>query len=864
LKSGKAFLLQAILLGLLLGNASSGLSDELDQLKVGLQSDGRIVVPTNQFIKPAGKQVTFPGRPVDIALCDDGHTLVLKNMHGLVFVDSNTGKILQTLNSSELSAVGLLVEGQTVYVTNADNQILVASRRADGAYRWEAPIKLSEPKVKGDAYPVGLARISKQELMVASNRGNSVQRVDIAERAVREEVSVGVAPYAVSCPRPGRVYVTNWGGDPPKPGTPQADSSGTPVSIDARTGVANHGSVSVLAPVNGKWAQVKTIEVGLHPSGTALSRHGRFLYVANAASDTVSVIDTNSDKVIETISCRTTERMPFGSTSNALTLSPDGSILYASNGTNNSVAVVRLGRSSAESAQNPAEKSKLAGLIPTGWYPGPLVLIGEKNTLCVSNVKGCGSLSQERAREQGKAAQDFLGSISIIPVPDEKALALYTHQVNANNRLSYSLSGFDKPRADAQPVPVPLRHGEPSVFKHVIYVIKENRCYDQVLGDMKEGNGDQHLVVFGEQVTPNQHKLSRQFTLFDNFYCSGVYSVDGHQWVNESFVTDYLEKVFGKFVRSYPDDCWGTDPLAYAPTGFLWDNALCHHKTFVNFGEFARSTFLEPATWSDSYSDYLNHTHNVKIKTEANMETLVPFTKTNYPGWVLAVPDVARSEVFIRELKSYEENDSFPNLIYLYLPCDHTSGTCPQMPTPRAAVADNDLALGKVVEAVSKSRFWPDTVIFVVEDDPQDGFDHVDGHRSIMQIISAYSRRGFVDHTAYNQTGIVKSIELILGLPPMNQLDLSATPMRNCFQDKPDLTPYLCAPNQVNLDELNPPASALKGPALKWMKKSLELDFSKADLCNEDTLNRILWYSTRGYRTPYPQRFVRAHVQDDD
>jgi YVTN family beta-propeller protein len=850
-----------------LGCLSQGLrsqADELDSLKVGRQPDGRIVVPTNQFVKPAGKTLTFPGRPVDMVLCGDGRTLCVKNMHSLDFVEIDTGKIVQSLPSSGLSPVGLLSAGTDIFVSNADNEVLVARGNKPGKYAWLKPIKLAAPAAGGAAYPTGLAAVSPQQIMVAANRGNCVQLIDTEKRAVLAEVAVGVAPFAVICPRHDRIYVTNWGGNAPEAGSPAADSSGTRVRIDARTGVASQGTVSVLAPDGGKWKQIKTIEVGLHPSGMALSSGGRFLYVANAYSDTVSVIDTTGDRVVETIDCRPQKRMPFGSSSNAVALSADGSVLYVANGTNNCLAVVALGRACAESSKQLPEVSRLAGLIPTGWYPGAIVLAGKNDLLCVANVKGCGSLAGLRGQGKGKAVQDFLGSLSLIPVPDQKTLCTYTEEVNANNRLSYSLSGLDSPRADARPVPVPARHGEPSLIKHVIYVIKENRTYDQVLGDMKEGNGEKSLVIFGEPVTPNQHKLSRQFTLFDNFYCSGVYSVDGHQWTNESFVTDYLEKAFGELVRSNPGDCWGTDPLAYAPTGFLWDNALAHKKTFINYGEFADSSFPQPTTWSDCWSDYKNKTNKFKIKTQANMETLVPYTRTNYPGWLLSTPDVARAATFISELKTFEEKGELPNLVYLYLPCDHTTGTCPQMPTPRAAVADNDLALGMVVEAVSKSRFWADTAIFVVEDDPQDGFDHVDGHRSVAQVLSPYTRRGFVDHTAYNQTGVVKTIELILGLPPMNQLDLSATPMRACFQDKPDLSPYICVPNSVPLDELNPAQTALNGPARKWAAKSLALDFSKPDLCNEDTLNRILWHSTRGNRAPYPRRFVSCGLREDD
>src|SRR5262249_38327805 len=275
-----------------------------------------------------------------------------------------------------------------------------------------------------------------------------------------------------------------------------------------------------------------------------------------------------------------------------------------------------------------------------------------------------------------------------------------------------SLAGLEKPRPDAAAVPVPQRHGEPSVIKHVLYIIKENRTYDQVLGDMKEGNGDPKLVMFGEDVTPNQHALARQFTLFDNFYCSGVLSADGHTWVNEAYVSDYLEKAFGAFTRSYPDD--GSDPLAYVPTGFLWDNALAHKKTFRNYGEYVKNTFSPAkATWTDFYTDYRLGTTKARATAVANLESLKPHTHPGYPWFPLVMPDVYRAKLFIDELKEFEKKGTLPNLIYLTLPCDHTEGTNPGYPTPRAMVADNDLALGQVVEAITKSKFWPDTCIFV-------------------------------------------------------------------------------------------------------------------------------------------------------
>ncbi len=846
-------------------------ADERDRLKVGLQADGRIVVPTNQILQPAGTQATFPGRPVDLVAIDDGRVLVAKNMRDLVFLNAATGTVGKTLAlpaagkglAGAFSATGLLASGDRLYASDSQGAIRIAKRKNDGSYEWERNIPLKAPAVGGAAYPTGLAFADEKQLWVCASRGNELQLVNLERDEVVARVPVGVAPY-MPVLAAGKVYVSNWGGDRPGDGA-ALKSSGTPVATDPRTNVANHGSVSVVEKSPTGWSQTKSIAVGGHPAGMVASPTGKFLYVANANSDTVSVIDTARDGVVETIDCKPEAKLPFGTGSNAVALAPDGRTLYVANGTGNCIVAVRLGGGSCE-ADLAQVKSRVDGLIPTGWYPGAVRVAADGKRLFVANVKGHGSLQPRKAdpkakkpdgkeddpaapQAKGKNSHDHLGSVSLIDLPDAAALAKYTETVNANNRLGYSLAGMEKPRPDAKPVPVPERHGEPSVFEHVIYVIKENRTYDQVLGDMKEGNGDPALCIFGEEVTPNHHKLAREFVLLDNFYCSGVLSADGHSWVNAAYATDYLEKQFGQFTRSYPYE--GSDPLAFPTTGFLWDNALAGKKSFRNYGEFVKSAYEPKATWADLYADYVNGTAKVRVTATPNLRSLDAHSHPNFPGFPLTTPDVYRAKLFIDELKQFEQKGNFPNLVYLFLPADHTSGTRPGFPTPRAMVADNDLALGMVVEAVSKSKFWSKTCILVTEDDPQNGFDHVDGHRTVGLAISPYTKRKSVDSTCYNQTGMVKTIELMLGLPPMTQLDLGATPMRGCFTDKPDPTQYVAVKKRIALDEMNKPVAKLEGKAREFALKSLELDFDEEDRADEDTLNRILWHSVRGDR-PYP------------
>ncbi len=850
-------------------------ADDRDKLKVGIQPDGRIVVPTNQILQPAGAQVTFPGRPVDLLAIEDGKLLVIKNMRDLAFIDPVTGKVTQTLAlpaatktlAGAFSAVGMVVVGDRVYVTDSQNAVRIAKRNAEGKYAWDGALALKAPAVGGVAYPTGMALQGDSRVWVCANRGNELQLMKLDGGEVEARVPVGVAPYMPVVVKE-KVYVTNWGGDHPGKADPMSKSSGTPTKIDPRTSVANHGSVSVVMKVDNEWKQTKTITVGGHPSGIVASKNGKFVYVANANSDTVSIISTLTDKVVETVDCKPEAKLPFGTGSNAVALDPDGFYLYVANGTGNCIAVIFLGSEvGGPQPMGQPRPTLVEGMIPTGWYPGAVRFSADGKRLFVANVKGHGALQPRKVDpkakkpdgkeddpaspgKQGHNSHDHLGSVSLIAVPDVATLKKYTETVNANNRLGYSIAGMEKPRADAKPVPVPERHGEPSVFEHVIYVIKENRTYDQVFGDMKEGNGDANLCIFGEEVTPNHHKLAREFVLLDNFYCSGVLSADGHSWANAAYATDYLEKQFGQFTRSYPYE--GSDALAFPTSGFLWDNALSKKKSFRNYGEFVKTAY-EPkgAKWTDLYADYKNGTAKVKITAMPNMRSLDKYSHPNFPGFPLTTPDVYRAKLFIDELKEFEKKGEFPNLTYLFLPADHTNGTRPDSPTPRAMVADNDLALGMVVEAMSKSKFWAKTCIVVTEDDPQNGFDHVDGHRTVGLVISPYTKRKAVDSTCYNQTGMVKTIELILGLPPMTQLDLSATPMRGCFTDKADLTAYTAVKNKIALDEMNKPVAKLEGKAKEYALKSLALDFEEEDKADEDTLNRILWFSVRGNQ-PYP------------
>ncbi|MGC9354152.1 MAG: alkaline phosphatase family protein, partial [Mariniphaga sp.] len=808
---------------------------------VGNQPDGSILVPTNQLLRPAGFQVYMPGRPVDLVEIPGKGLLVVKNKESLELIRLRDRTILQSLpfpgSGSSFKGIWFSEKSSSIFVTDAKDNVLIAHLDKNNILNWQSPIKMPVPSIGGSPYPGGIyLNDAEDKLFVTLSRSNSLAVINMRDTSI-SEIPVGIAPYDVLLKSGSKAYVSNRGGRHPKDGEPSYNSAGSQVLVDSVTGIANNGTISVINLEKGK--EEKSIEVGLHPSGMVFNPDKSLLFVACANSDIVAVIDTETDEVIHEISVSMSDDLPFGSSPNALSISPDGKFLFVANGTDNAICVVETGR-----------PTRIAGYIPAGWYPGAVVA-SNLGYLFVANVKGIGSRNQ-RTDRKGFNSHDHLGSISIIPLPDENELARMTEVVSANNSFTTLYSDQKLKENSNKKVAVPYLPDQVSHFKHVVYIIKENRTYDQVFGDMPQGNGDTSLVHFGREITPNHHKLAETYVLMDNYYCSGILSADGHQWTNEAFVTDYLEKSFGGFTRSYPYD--GDDALAYASSGFIWDNVLRNGLTFRNYGEFVDAVIKpEGATFTEIYNDLKNGTKNISIKAKANLEQLEPYICPTFIGFPNKVPDVYRAAEFIKELNEFEKTDNFPNFIIMLLPNDHTSGTRPGLPTPRAAVADNDLALGQVVEAISKSKFWKETCIFVTEDDPQAGLDHVDGHRTVGMIISPYTKRKEVVSTYYSQINMVRTMENILGIPPMNQFDLLAEPMLDCFTESPDFTPYKAVKNNIPLEEINPPLESLYGKKRYWAEKSMEQDLEDYDRIEEDTFNRIIWHAMKGYDRPYPE-----------
>jgi YVTN family beta-propeller protein len=859
---------------------------------VGRNSAGQVVTPVNQVVMPAGRTVDLPGmRPQALALSPDGRILVAAGKtHEIVVVDPQTGQVLKHVplppeagqqaapaaasthnlkpdEEGQASFTGLAFspDGSRLYLANVNGSIKVFSVGPGGevAGLFSMPLPpANAPRRKADI-PSGLA-LSRdgKRLYVVLNLSNRLAELDAATGTVLRLWDTGVAPYDVVLAG-GRAWVSNWGGRRPDAGSVTGPAGrGTAVRVDPVRHIASEGSVTVIEVGNseagaGQSPQIRQAKcevlAGLHASAMALSPNGRYLVVANAGSDTLSVIDTRTERVVETIWARQNPADLFGASPNALAFAASGKTLFVCNGTQNAVAVVAFA----------SGKSKLKGLVPVGWFPGAIVYDAPRKSFYVANIKGIGPGRTRKSNGRPEFnSHQYYGSLSLVREPGAGELAAMTGRALANMRYPRLAQASLPPRAGQPPRPVPERAGEPGVFKHVVYLIKENRTYDQVLGDIKEGNGDASLCVFGENITPNQHKFVRDFVLLDNTYCSGICSADGHQWAASAYATDYMEKSFAGFPRSYPDGMEDddVDALAYSPAGFIWDNAIAHGKSLRDYGEFAitrkswkdKSRRGDPA-FLDHYHEFVDGTQTINLCSEPAIESLRPYLATNTVGWDMAVPDVFRAAQFIKELKQFEKTGDFPSLSIICLPNDHTSGTSAGSPTPAAQVADNDLAFGQIVEAISHSRFWGQTCILAIEDDPQAGWDHVSGYRTTAYVISPYAKHGQVVSTQYNQTSLVRTIELILGLPPVNQLDATATPMSDCFTDTPDLTPFVALKNNVPLDKMNPEPKKIADPLLrKQAYASARLPLGKPDQCPEDLLNRILWHAMKGSQAPYP------------
>jgi YVTN family beta-propeller protein len=564
----------------------------------------------------------------------------------------------------------------------------------------------------------------------------------------------------------------------------------------------------------------------------ALSHDGKRLFVSNANSNTVSVIDLERARVHETICVALSPNAPPGSTPNAMALSPDGKTLYVANADNNCLAVLNVTESG---------RTRSLGFIPVGWYPTALE-VASNGDILVANGKGAGSQANPGGPNPSRPSSTeeyigslFMGNVSIISPPGPEQLASYSQAVYRNTR--YTDQRKDTPGRDSLN-PIPHRFNGRTPLKYVFYIIKENRTYDQVFGDLPQGNGDPSLCLFPEEVTPNHHALAREFVLLDNLYHEAEVSADGHNWSMGAYATDYVEKtwptMYGGRGGEYQYE--GGVPIVYPASGYIWD--ACHRAgvTYRSYGEFAEN--------AKSPGD------SARGLTPALEGHVAPF----FRGWDLRYSDVNRAKEWQSEFDEYDRTGGLPQFQVIKLPNDHTEGTRKGSLTPRAFVAQNDLALGMVVDRISHSRYWKECAIFVLEDDAQNGPDHVDAHRTVALVISPYTKRRSVDSEFYSSSSILRTIELILGLAPLSQFDAAATPLYASFTATPDLTPYTHRPANIDLEERNP--SGAYG-----QQRSEELDFSSEDRIPDVELNEIVWKSVRGKNSEMPSPVRSAFVR---
>lgn len=795
----------------------------------GLSDDGAVLLPSGWSIKAAGKHTALGDFPVLAALHPTEPVLAVLHAgygeHEVITVDTSNGKILGRISVPETFA-GLVwaSDGKRLYVGGGWDDVIYRFDHDNGLLFHQ--VKISDFEVLDGSprrAPSGLALSSDgQTLWTANVWSHSIAKFNTDQAKLRGEwpLDKDSFPYGLVLDESrDRLYVSLWG---------KAEIA----VIDTRTGESI-----------GRWKSEA------HPNEMLLARGGEVLYVANANRNSVSVFDTREGKAVEVINTAIDARAPSGSTPSSLALTSDESVLFVANSNTNNLAVINV---------KVVGQSAPLGFIPTGWHPTSVRVSHDDKTLFVVNGKGHSSKANregpnplvkpnaERTREY--IAKLFQGTLSIIPMPGPAEMAAYSKTVYECSPLKRDDPLAVVGTAPAAGNPIPAKVGAPSPITHCVYIIKENRTYDQVFGDVPEGNGEPALCLFPEKVTPNHHALAREFVLLDNFYVDGEVSADGHEWTMGAYASDYVERTWPLSYRGdrripYPAE--GVLEISRPSGGYLWDKAAEKGITYRSYGEFIRNgkTVNDPAT--------------TKVKA------LEGHFDPQFRGYDLDYPDVLRADRFLKDVAELEMKGELPRLIILRLPNDHTSGTKPGSPTPTAYVADNDLALGRVVEGLTKSRYWKSMAIFVVEDDAQNGSDHVDAHRTVAFAISPYVKRHSVDSTMYSTSSMLRTMELCLGLEPMSQFDASARPMSNAFTSKPDLTPYKHRPANVDLDARNL-ASAWGAEASK------HLDLEIEDRADDLVFNEIIWKSVKGADSvmPPPVRaafvFPSAKHDDDD
>jgi DNA-binding beta-propeller fold protein YncE len=750
-------------------------------------------LPNGQTLKPAGRTFDVGNMPLSAAVAPDGKLVLLLSGYreqGVQVVDPGSGRVTQTL-PQPAAFVGLAFNsiGDTLYASGAGEDVIYEYAWKEGTASLKRKLALSSGFKNVSRTPAGIA-LSRDDryLFVAENLSDTFAVVDVSSGAVTDRAAAGHFPYAVAANPQGDVFVSAWGG-----------SVVTRFRIDSKSGrILNAAELSVAR----------------HPSALLLNSAGTRLFVACGSVDTISVIDTQKYRLISQLK-DSAPGVLEGSTPNALALSADQLKLYVAEADNNAVAVFLLS-STSSGAKSAPERDQLLGRIPVGWYPTAFGQIG--NRIFVVNAKGRGTRANPAAK-QGSAfvnnAKDYVlgqlnGTITELPaLTDQGQWSEYSRSVSSLNNWSHSAK---------KPTYPP--------FKHVMYIIKENRTYDQVFGDMPQGDGDPSLLFFPRSVSPNHRALAERFGLFDRFFVNAEVSSQGHPWSVSAYVTDFTEKTVHSTYSHRRKSEAPDDEVSEPAAGYLWNLAMRAHRSLRIYGEYA--------SISADKKTYIS-----------NIRAARPYTSPTYPSYNLSIKDQVRADAWLAEFRKFVSEGDMPALQILHLPKDHTAGARAGMPTPRACFADNDLALGRIIEALSNSAFWRDTVVLILEDDSQDGPDHVDSHRSVMFVVSAYNKPQ-VWHRFVNTTDVLATMEQILGLGSLSQFDYFGHPLLEVFSETPDPTPYKAIVPEQSLDE--------KNPNNRNAQASLALDLDKEDRSDDELFNRILWAAIKGDNLPFPGR----------
>jgi YVTN family beta-propeller protein len=844
---------------------------ELGSGQVGQTGDKGLLVSSGQYIKPIGDRLVINNGKIMSSSVSPDHTHMAASLTdggmALAIVDLKSWKVQQLVGNS--ASANLRISGNDVgqegptYSPDGSQLWLGESNgyqkftvNPDGSLA--NPTFVTIPKQGSKQALVGAAVFSADGSTVYSavNGQNTVVAINAATGTIQQTWSVGNAPRGMVTVGT-KLFVSNEGGRPAQPGDSTLNSYGTQVVADPTTGATTTGTVSVIDLAN-PTAAVKSIEVGLHP--TAVYSKGGAVFVTNTASNDVSVINPSSDAVVQTIATQPWPEASVGYEPDAVTLTDDGHLLVTL-GRANAVAVYKY--------TTPQEPVSYLGLLPTDYYPSEITTVGHQ--VVVSNTRGIDA--RRPTSNPGHGTHDTTSSVQWFTMPKDNAIHGYTAKVFDQNGWTGQAVEMSKGKKSPPPMPVPLRIGDPSTIKHVFLIVKENRTYDQQFGDIPQGNGDPALAQFGANVTPNQHALATQFGLYDNTYDIGTNSAEGHNWLMQADNPEYTESSAGQYTRSYDTE---DDALGHQKSGFIWTGAQAANNTVRDFGEFQQFlTKPAGATWQNLYCDSKNmaatgQSTAYPLNSSSPIPSLNDVSVHGFPKFDTSVPDVYRYQIWNQD---FQKNGP-ANFNMFWLSSDHTGGP----PSPAAQVADNDLATGKIVDTISHSKYWKDSAIFVVEDDSQAGLDHVDGHRAPIQIISPWAQHGVVDSHYYSQITMIRTIEQILGVQPMNQKDAAASPMRQAFTTKPDYTPFNAVPNRTSLTaglktlpscgadtvsaqfaaaqpSTTVPASEQK-VAAQWQQWSTQqhLTGSNAtpDFANPLQMDHFTWYQAHGWTKPYP------------